>query len=139
MKNQGTNNIDIIFGINTPGIKSSFDRILKSVKENIVKKYRKNEDMLRMYLEEKDVNEAKNNYFKTLKDLDMSLINLINREDHFINIINNNQSENDKLYNLIIDDYYTLFLNKTLKKGNNRKNKNRNKKGKNFDFENILQ
>ena len=137
VKGEGTNNIDIIFGINTPGIKTSFDRILKSVKDNIVKKYRKNEDVLRMYLEDIEIEEAKKNYFKVLKDLDISLINLINREDHLINIINNNQIENEELYNLIIDDYYTIFINKTLKKTNNKRNKKRNKKGKNFDFENI--
>jgi len=137
VKEEGTNKVDIIFGLNTPGIKTSFDRILKSVKENIVKKYRKNEDMLRMYLEDEEIKETKENYFKILKDLDMSLINLINREDNLINIINNSQIKNDELYNLIIDDYYTLFLNKTLKKTNNKKNKKRNKKGNNFDFENI--
>ena len=137
VKEEGTNNIDIIFGINTPGIKTSFDRILKSVKENIVKKYRKNEDILRMDLEDKEIEDTKKEYFKVLKDLDISLINLINREDQFLNIINNNQIENEELYNLIIDDYYTIFINKALKKNNNKKNKKRNKKGKNFDFENI--
>jgi len=137
VEEEGTNNIDIIFGINTPGIKTSFDRILKSIKENIVKKYRKNEDVLRMYLEDTEIEEKKKKYYKVLKDLDMSLINLINREGHLINIINNNQIENEELYNLIMDDYYTIFINKTLKKTNNKKNKKKNKKGKNFDFENI--
>ena len=135
VKEEGTNKVDIIFGIKTPGIKTSFDRILKSVKENIVKKYRKNEDMLRMHLEDEEIKKTKNNYYKILKDLDLSLINLINREDHLINFINNDQIKNDKLYNSIIDDYYTLFLNKALKKANNKKNKK--KKGNNFDFQSI--
>jgi len=129
-----TNKIDIILGINIPGIKTSLDRILKSINENIVKKYRKNEDALRMYLEEKEIEEAKENYFKVLKDLDSSVINLINREEYLINIINNNQAENDQLYNLIIEDYYTIFLNNSFKKGNDKKNKNENEC--NFDFEN---
>ena len=134
VKGEGTKNIDIIFGINIPGIKTSFDRILKSVKENIVKKYRKNEDMLRMYLQDEEIKITEENYFKVLKDLDMSLINIINREDHLINIIDNNQSENDQLYNLIIDDYYSILINKALIKAKDIK---KNKKGKNFDFENI--
>ena len=55
MKAEEANKVEIIFGINTPGIKTSFNRILKSVKEIIVKKYRKNEDMLRIYLDDKKI------------------------------------------------------------------------------------
>ena len=35
VKKEKSNDIDIIFGIKIPGIKTSFDRLLKSVKENI--------------------------------------------------------------------------------------------------------
>ena len=90
-----------------------------------------------MDLEENEIKEAKEKYFKVLKDLDISFYNLINRESHLINIINNSQVENDKLYNLIIDDYYTIFLNNALKKTNNKKNKKENKKGKNDGNINI--
>ena len=133
MKAEEANKVEIIFGINTPGIKTSFNRILKSVKEIIVKKYRKNEDMLRIYLDDKKIKKEKEKYFKVLNDLDMSLINLFNREGHLINILRKNQTESEELYNLILDDYYTIFLNKALKKINKKKNKNE----KNFDFENI--
>ena len=96
MKAEEANKVEIIFGINTPGIKTSFNRILKSVKEIIVKKYRKNEDMLRIYLDDKKIKKEKEKYFKVLNDLDMSLINLFNREGHLINILRKNQTESEE-------------------------------------------
>ena len=121
---QYSNKLDIIFGLNIPGIKTLFDQILKSVKDNILKKYRNNENNLRNYYENELVEEEKRKYFEELKTFNNSLVNIVNKQQQLnsiINIININQEENNKLYDLLINDYYTIFLSNCLNKKKNKK------------------
>ena len=118
------NKIETMLGLNIPGIREIFNKIIKSVKENIIKKYKKNDDTLREYLEEEEIEQKKETYFKELKEFNISLFNLINKEPLLRNITINNKDENKILYNLLINDYFTIFINNNDKKN---QNKNQNK------------
>ena len=119
-----SNKLDIVFGLKIPGIKNFFDKIIKSVKENIIKNYRKNENNLRNIFENKNeaLKEIKN-YFNNLKTFNNSLANIFTKEKKIIKIIDISESnkKNDNLYNLIINDYYTLFLCNIINKKKNEK------------------
>ena len=115
----GANKVNIILGFKIPGIKPIFDRILNSFKDNILKNYRKNEDNLRNYFEE-----AKNKYFESLTMFNNSLYNVIDKEEGLKNILNlfiNKEEEEKEINDLLINDYYSLFLNNNINKSNNKK------------------
>ena len=122
---QFANKVDIVFGLNVPGIKSVFEKIIKSVNENIIKNYRNNENNLRNYIDkEEDIINEKGNYFNDLKMNNNSLVNIFNKEPQIIKIIEimkSNQEGKGNLINLIINDYYTLFLNNNISKKRNKK------------------
>ena len=115
----GGNKVEIMLGLKIPGLKPVFDQILKSINENISKYYRRNENNLRVYLE--DENEEIQNYLRLLKTYDNSTINIINKEQKLLNFIEDNKEEKEELYNYIINDYYTFFLNKNLNKKKEKK------------------
>ena len=120
----GANKVDIMFGIKFPGIKPIFDRILKFINENITSRYRNNENNLRTILDEETEKEEIQNYFRILNSCDNSANNIIKQEEKLMNIIKSNNEENiEDLYNIIINDYYSLFLNKNLNKKKNKKEK----------------
>ena len=106
---QSSNKIDIIFGLKIPGIKAVFDKIIKSVNENIIKNYRNNENNLRNFFEKEDERKKEiENYFNDLKISNNSLVNILNKEPRIIkilDIIKSNKEGNENLYNLIINDY----------------------------------
>ena len=118
----GMNKVEIMFGIKFPGIKPLLDRIIKNINENITVRYRNNENNLRTILDEEVEAEEKHNYFTTLYSYENSANNIIKKEEKLMNIIENNKEENiEDIYNIIISDYYTLFLNKNLNKKKNKK------------------
>ena len=122
---QSSNKIDIIFGLKIPGIKAVFDKIIKSVNENIIKNYRNNENNLRNFFEKEDERKKEiENYFNDLKISNNSLVNILNKEPRIIkilDIIKSNKEGNENLYNLIINDYYTLFLSNNISKKRSKK------------------
>ena len=124
-----TNKVDIMLGFKLPGIKSILDNIIKMVRE-IIGEYRKNEDSLRGNYEddEKEQQEIINNYFNKLDSYDNSTINMIEKEEKLLNIITINKESGYELYNLIINDYYTLFLNHNLNKKKNPNEENEEEK-----------
>jgi len=68
-------------------------------------------------LEDEEIEEEKKKYFQNLKDYNDSLINMINKEQRLINIIDLiNKEEHNKLFDLLIQDYYTYFMSNNLKK-----------------------
>ena len=120
----GANKVDIIFGLKIPGIKPIIDRIIISVKENILVNYQKNENELRNYLDPEEIEEAQKKYFNDLSMLNNSLSVLINKEESLKNIINlfiNREEEEKEIYNLLLLDYYSLFLNSHINKSKNKK------------------
>ena len=104
------NNIDLI-GLNIPGIKKIFSKI-KFLNENLIKNYRQNENNLRNYYDEKKSEDEKNDYLNKLNIYINSTINIINKEKDLSHILNYfDDDNNDKLLNILINDYYSIFLN----------------------------
>ena len=118
---------------NYPNIKSSLYKIIDIVRNNIIKKYRNNENILRNYFYDNNpIEENKNKFLNEIKILDNYTNDVIHKEKNLLDIINENKGEkNDKFYK-IINDYFTIFISNIL---------NKNKKGKNsgsiFNYDNI--
>ena len=129
-----SNKVDIIFGLKIPGIKPIIEKICISAKDNTLKNYYANENELRNFIEEEDLEEKKKNYFDNLLMYDNSLVVLIKKEEKFLNIMNlfkNNEEEEKELYQLLTKDYYSIFLN-------NHFSKSKDKKDNEEDVDNLL-
>ena len=119
----GRNKVNIIFGFKIPCIKPILDRILASTKENTLKMYRNNENELRNNIDPEEIENVKNLYFGNLNITNNSLFNLINKEEQLkalFNIFSNNEEEK-QLYELLIDDYYSFYLNNNITKSLNKR------------------
>ena len=112
------NKIDIILGFKLPGIKPVLERIRNYVKDNIIKKYWLNDNNLRSYYEQEEIKNEIDKYFNVLKRLNDNTIHRMNNERLLMGIINENKEENKKIYNLIMNDYYIIFIENNLKIGN---------------------
>ena len=107
------NNTELHF----PELKPSLDNIINLVKNNITKKYRENENNLRInYYDKEHEKEEIEEYFRNLNLLDNYLILIINKDEYLIKFLNSNQKQNKDFYNLLISDYYTIFLNNMIKR-----------------------
>ena len=82
------NKVNIMLGLHIPGIKPIFDTILNYVRNDIIKKYRSNENTLRNNLRESEIEKEKDNYFNQLKEFNDDLKNLIYKEEKLVKIIN---------------------------------------------------
>ena len=127
---------DFIQDFNYPNIKSSLYKIIDIVRNNIIKKYRNNENILRNYFYDNNpIEENKNKFLNEIKILDNYSNDVIHKEKNILDIIDENKGEKEErneLYYKIINDYYTIFISNIL---------NKNKKGKNsgsiFNYDNI--
>ena len=131
VEREGSNEIEITFGYNIPAIKPVFVSIIKSFKETILKTYKNNEDNLRDDIDKKNIEKQKKKYFEELKKNNNYFNNLILKEqrlNNIINIKNDNEEEKDKLYDLIINDYYTFFLSTNLNQKNQKNDENEEEK-----------
>ena len=117
--------INIRLGLNIPGIQLILDNIIKKVQDNIIKKYIKNEDSLRDYLDdEEEIEKVKQQYLVTLKEFNNDLYNLINKESLLRSILDNCKDDKNLIYDLILNDYFNIFINNTFKiKKQNKQNK----------------
>ena len=132
-----TNKVDIMLGFKLPGIKPIFDKILKVVRDHISNLYRKNENNLRSYLEG-NLQDEIDKYFKLLNTYNNSTLNIISKEQKLLDILNNYKEYKDSLYDLIINDYYTLFLNQNINKKKDKKEENEeNEEEKIFIIDNL--
>ena len=142
----GANNLEIILGLKLPGLKTTIDMIIKKVREEVAPKYFKNEDDLRRNVN-KDEQLVKdiNNYKEELKRLN-NVTNLEIENQEILNLIvkgyANSQEESYIFYDLLLNDYYTLFINNNINKSdedivnNNNENNNENNNGNNNDNNN---
>ena len=113
-----------IFQLNFPELKPSFDKIIFSIKNYVIKNYRKNEDNLRIYYRDRELFEKETKkYFIELDLFDNYIFHLLLKEKDLSKIFYNNSKENEKRIKLLMDDYYIIFLNYNL---NNKKEKNEN-------------
>jgi len=129
------NKIDIMLGLKLPGLKPIFSRLVKYIRDNIIKKYWNNENSLRNYFE---VGEINNEIDKYINEIDRSInysINYLNNEPLLLKIVKCINDDKDELFNLLIEDYYTLFLLNNLK---NKKNKIRSEEDVNNEINNLI-
>jgi hypothetical protein len=62
VENPGDNEIEIIFGIKLPGMKTIIESIIKKFKKEIFSLYKSNENSLRSNIDDEDINEKKKLY-----------------------------------------------------------------------------
>ena len=126
----GANKVEIMFGMKFPGIKPLLDKILIAVND-VSKKYRENENDLRSNLNEETENDDIQRYNELLNIYNNSTVNIIKGEERFKNIIDNNKEENkEDIYNLIVNDYFSLFINKNLNTKKTKKEEEKEKEEK---------
>ena len=129
------NKVDITLGFRYPGIKPILNSIDSSIKENITKQYRENEDNLRLLLENEE-KETKD-YLQKLNISDSSTVNIINNNLNIRSILGeqkNNREFSEGLFNLIKRDYFYNFLLKNINL-TNKKNKEGKEDQITYDFE----
>ena len=120
-------------------IKPILGKIISQARDNTIKNYRNNEDMMRNYIEPNKNEETKKNYFDNLIMQDNSLANLIMREERLKNVFDfnyesiENKDEEKKTFELLVNEYYTFYLNKYL----NKKHKNKNNTENNISNNNL--
>ena len=144
-ENPGANHLEVFLGLRLPGLKTTIDQIVRKVKEDVIIKYFKNEDDLRRNENKGDLlkNDI-NNYKEELKRLnDITYLEIENKE--IFHLIEKEYSsapeEIKKFYDLILNDYYTLYININFNVSkndiiNNNKQKNNNENQENNDKEN---
>ena len=114
------NKIEIILGIKLPGLKNHIESLVQKFKNENLKYYKRNEKNLRIA----ENKEAKNNYLLNIKKYNENTKNEIINIDIFNDILTKNIDRN-LFYDLLIDDYYTLFIYKNLNIKNRKKNDNK--------------
>ena len=112
----GANKINIILGLQLPGMFKIIFDIIKRTRNEVLKKYNINESSLRKYIEDEEAENAKAEYEKTLKSLDENIkIDLI-KNNKINGLIKLGDNEKNELYEAILEDYYTIFINNNLSK-----------------------
>ena len=146
----GANNLNILLGLNLPGIKPTLDKLVKKVRDEVVNKYYQNEINIREnQSSEEQLEKDIENYYNELSRYNSSTLIEIEK-DEFINIIKKTYDKEpiflDVFYYLILNDYLTLYINNNLNKSNNnnaRQNQNqineeeRNNMNEAFNIGNI--
>ena len=138
----GANNIDVILGLNLPGLKTTLDKIIKKVNDEICPKYYQNEVNYRgNKKKEKELENDKKLYDDELDKCNNSTLVEIEKEE-LLNLIEksfvDNQNNIDLFYSILLNDYYTLYINNyILKSNNNNNNINNNNRNQNNQEENA--
>ena len=109
------NKLDIYLGLKLPGLKTTIDKIVKKVKDDVLPKYFKNEDDLRRTKnKDKQLEIDIINYKDELKRLN-DITNLEIENQELLNIIvkkyGKKQEEINEFYDILLNDYYTLYIN----------------------------
>ena len=133
----GVNELNIILGLNLPGIKSTIDLMNQKFKTETLLLYRQNENCLRQIdnWNEEILQRNKRAFFETLNKYNESTYNELlknkifseildkeNNENNNKNNENNNKRE-EELFDLFLDDYYTLFIYEKIYINNNKEKK----------------
>lgn len=86
----GANNLNILLGLNLPGIKPTLDKLVKKVRDEVVNKYYQNEINIREnQSSEEQLEKDIENYYNELSRYNSSTLIEIEK-DEFINIIKKN-------------------------------------------------
>ena len=137
IENPGSNELEIILGVKLPGIKYIIDSIIEQFKKDILSRYKSNENSLRSDIDEEDASNKINLYKEKLNSFNEPIVIELNKNNLLSKIINNENSK--EFFDLFLDDYYIIFINKYLNKiKNNENDGNGEEKSKNnIDFESI--
>ena len=137
-----SNNLNIIIGLNLPGLKPVLDVIIKNAKNNVCKGYYANENILRKSQNEGDeLDKDKKKYYDELdKYNNLTLTDIKNNE--YLNKIGKSYEdypyELELFYCILLNDYYTLFIINNLyesKIGNLRQKSNQDEKDKSIELD----
>ena len=129
----GMNKINIILGLNIPGIKNTITSIIQKFNNDLFESYMQNENLLRDNdLQENEIVTIKEKYNKALKIINESTYIEIDKNEYLFNIRGKDDNKEDnkednkyikqELFDLFLDDFYTLFIDKNLNKNNTEKN-----------------
>ena len=129
------NKIDIMLRLKIPGLKPIFNKLVNYIRDNIIKKYWNNENSLRNYFEEGEINNEIDKYMNEINRFINYSINYINNEPLLLKIVKSINDDKDELFNLIMEDYYTLYLLNNLK---NKKNKIRSEEDANNEIKQTI-
>ena len=113
IKQLGANKIDIILGLQLPGMFSIISSIVKRSRNDIIKKYLINESNLRKFIIDNDNvrDKEKFDYDKKLKDLNNILFIDLDKNDKIKRIITEkNEFINQEFIDLFLEDYYIIFI-----------------------------
>ena len=109
----GVNHIDIILGLNLPGIYPFISYIIKRSRNEIFKKnyfsYFFNEIRLRSFINDKNVQDEKTRYLKKLKSYNEYLKNDLDKIGKIYKI-EKNDLEKKEFTDSFLEDYYTIFI-----------------------------
>ena len=133
------NKVVIILGYGYPGIKPIIEKIISKIKEDIIYKYRDNENNLRKLIEDEE--EETKLYLKQLNIYDSSTINIINREESIRKLVNSKSNDklfSEELFNLIKHDYFFNFLKKNIEKHRKEKDDKKEEEHIIYDFEDNI-
>ena len=123
--NQGQNLITIYLGMKEPKTIDLIKIIINFIKEEIEKKYIKNENKLR-----EDPEAYKSNYYQNLNLYNENLYVKISKQiSEYIK-----ENKNNKIYNIFLEDFYTYFIFENVK---NLKEKNLDKEERKKQNQNI--
>ena len=129
------NKIDIMLRLKIPGLKPIFNKLVNYIRDNIIKKYWNNENSLRNYFEEGEINNEIDKYMNEINRFINYSINYINNEPLLLKIVKSINDDKDELFNLIMEDYYTLYFLNNLK---NKKNKIRSEEDANNEIKQTI-
>ena len=111
----GMNDINIILGLKLPGVKSIISSIIKKIKNEILRRYKSNENSLRGRIDENKIDSRIKSYKKKLKVYNEA-ISLELDKSNIISKITNDKDSKNKFFDLFLEDYYILFIDKYLNK-----------------------
>ena len=111
----GANKIDIILGLQLPGMFPIISSIVKKCRNDIIKKYLINESNLRKFIaDEGEIQNEKAEYEKKLKDLNNKLFIELDKNDKINCVISMGEHEKGEFIDLFLEDYYTIFIHNNL-------------------------
>ena len=106
------NEINIILGLKLPGIKPIISSIIQKFKNKIDRITKNNENSLRYNLSEEALEDT---YKKNIRDFEY-LIEIELENNKFISEISKDKYTKKEFFDIFLEDFYTLFIDKTLNK-----------------------
>ena len=106
----GANKINIILGLQLPGMFPIITSIIKKSRDDIIKKYLINESNLRKNIENENIEKEKENYEKKFNDLNNILLNELIKNDKIKSLIAENELVKKEFVDSFLEDYYIIFI-----------------------------